>query len=84
MADKTKLLTIEIDVAELAVRMCEVNYGLTRPIPNAQAALDAMDEDVRDAWCRSARAAAQYFQECLARVAPTEDIIHFDDNQRKH
>lgn len=55
----------EVDPAELAIRLCEANYGLRRPTPDAKAALDAMDADVREAWLRSARAACNYFVEII-------------------
>ena len=58
-------LVIQIDPAELAIRLCEANYGLRRPTPDAGAALDAMDEDIRTAWLRSAKAAADYFAEII-------------------
>jgi hypothetical protein len=58
-------LTIYIDPAELAIRMCEANYCIARPTPNADAALAAMDTEVREAWLRSARAAAEYFAELI-------------------
>ena len=54
-------LICEIDLAELAIRLCEANYGLRRPMPDAGTALAAMDRDVREAWLRSAKAAAEYF-----------------------
>lgn len=58
-----------IDEAELAVRMCEANYGLTRPNGmNGTEALDAMEPEVRAGWLRSARAALLYFADALARA----------------
>jgi roadblock/LC7 domain-containing protein len=54
-----------IDPAELAVRLCEANYLLKRPMADANSALAAMDEDVRIAWLRSAKAAADYFVEIV-------------------
>jgi hypothetical protein len=57
---------VEISEAELAVRMCEANYSLTRPPGcTSQEALDAMDADVSAAWQRSARAAMDYWRECI-------------------
>ena len=58
-------IVIEIDPAELAIRMCEANYCLRRPTPDAAAALAAMDEEARAGWPRSARAAAEYFAELI-------------------
>lgn len=58
-------LMIEIDPAELAVRLCEANYGLTRPRSDARESLDSMNEEVRVAWLRSAKAAADYFAELV-------------------
>ncbi|MGE0575401.1 hypothetical protein [Reyranella sp.] len=54
-----------VDPAELAIRLCEANYRLKRPTPDARHALAAMDEDVREGWLRSAKAAADYFAEIL-------------------
>jgi hypothetical protein len=58
-------LTIYIDPSELAVRLCEANYCIERPTPNADAALANMDKECREAWLRSARAAAEYFAELI-------------------
>ncbi|MBG0809872.1 hypothetical protein IY145_10825 [Methylosinus sp. H3A] len=63
---------VEIDVAELAIRLCEANYGLVRPTPDAGEALAAMEPECSSAWLRSAEAAANYFAELAAR-APTEN-----------
>lgn len=58
-------LVAQISEAELAVRMCEANYGILRPVSSAEQALDAMDEEVRNAWRRSALAAMEYWRECI-------------------
>lgn len=58
-------LICEIDPAELAIRLCEANYDIKRPMPDALATLDAMDDDVREAWLRSAKAVADYFCELI-------------------
>jgi hypothetical protein len=63
-------LLAEIDPAELAIRMCEASYGLKRPMPNAQAALEAMDDDCREGWQRAAIAALEYLRECIAIARP--------------
>jgi len=63
---------IEIDTEELAVRLCEANYGLVRPMPDASEALEAMEPECRSAWRRTAFAAADYFMELAAR-APAEN-----------
>lgn len=56
----------EVDPAELAVRLCEAQYGLKRPQgSSAREALDGMDEEVRLAWLRSAKAAADYFVDLI-------------------
>jgi hypothetical protein len=70
MKATVKGFVIEIDPAELAVRLCEANYRIVRPMPDAKSALAAMDEVVRAGWLRSARAAAEYFTELVnaARV----------------
>ena len=61
----TKFIT-PISEAELAVRMCEASYRLKRP-PGATAeqALDAMDDESRGDWRRAARAAMEYWRECI-------------------
>ena len=61
----TPSMIAEVDPAELAIRLCEANYLLKRPTPDARAALEAMDEDVRLGWLRSAKAAADYFVEII-------------------
>lgn len=54
----------EIDMAELAVRMVEANYGLKRPKGSSGiAALAAMDDEAREGWLRSAKVAAEYLAE---------------------
>lgn len=65
MANGTKraALIVEVDPAELAIRMCEASYGLVRPMPDAREALEAMDEDCRDGWLRAAQAAIDYLSE---------------------
>lgn len=59
-------LVVELDPAELAIRMCEASYELTRPTPSAIDALNAMDEDCRMGWLRAAEAALRYLQERIA------------------
>lgn len=60
-----------IDPAELAVRMCEANYRLKRPAGHtAVQALEAMEEDCRDGWRRSAEAAMEYWIECINNAQP--------------
>jgi hypothetical protein len=55
-----------IDEAELAVRMCEASYQLKRPPGlTAVGALKAMEDDSRDGWRRAARAAMEYWRECI-------------------
>lgn len=65
---KTPLLVAEIDPVEMAIRMCEASYGLTRPTASAADALAAMDEDCRDGWLRAAAAGLHYVNECLAKA----------------
>lgn len=61
----------EVDVDELAVRLCEANYRIVRPRHlNATEALAAMDADVRDGWQRSAHVAVGYLMQCIARSEP--------------
>ena len=58
-----------IDVAELAVRMCEANYSLVRPDGMSGAeALDAMEPEVKAGWLRSARAALLYIADSFAQA----------------
>lgn len=59
----------EISEAELAVRMCEANYGIRRPTGStAEQALDNMEPEVRRAWRRSANAAMSYWRECIENM----------------
>lgn len=67
----TRKMVITIDPAELAVRLCEANYRMTRPTPDAIQALAAMDDDVAQAWLRSSRAAAEYFTELVNATGST-------------
>ena len=58
-------LAIKVDAAELAVRMCEASYGLVRPMPSAQIALDSMTPECREGWLRAAAAAVEYIKQCI-------------------
>jgi hypothetical protein len=69
MAEPRRILV----AAELAIRMCEASYGLTRPMPSAVAALAAMDEDCREGWRRAAHAATEYFLECMVAAQVSND-----------
>ena len=63
MADDQSIL-VELDQAELAVRLCEAAYGLERPPGmSAAAALAAMDPEPRAGWLRAAHTAVRYFIE---------------------
>ena len=66
-------LVAMIDEAELAVRLCEANYRIVRPYPDPQHALANMDDDVRVAWQRSARAALDYIGECVNGASFSEN-----------
>jgi len=56
----------QIDMCELAVRMCEANYDITRPSHmSAEEALVAMDRGSREGWLRSARVALEYIGQCI-------------------
>jgi hypothetical protein len=60
-----------IDEAELAVRIVEANYQMRRPAGfTARQALDAMDPDARAAIQRAARAAMEYWRECIELMRP--------------
>jgi hypothetical protein len=59
-------LIVEIDAAELAVRMCEARACLKRPTHSAWDALETMEPEFRVAWLRAAHAAITYWQECTA------------------
>lgn len=69
---KKPFMVCEIDPAELAVRMCEANYGIIRPTPDAKQALASMDKHVAEAWLRSAKAAADYIIEVVNAGARTQ------------
>jgi hypothetical protein len=59
-------LIAPISEAELAVRMCEASNNLKRPPGRTAAqALDAMEDDSRNGWRRAARAAMDYWRECI-------------------
>ncbi len=67
MTTALKLHSIaEISEAELAVRMCEASFGMKRPTgATAAQALNGIDDDVRDLWLKAARAAMEYWRECI-------------------
>jgi len=67
MTTALKLHSIaEISEAELAVRMCEASCGMKRPMgATAAQTLNGIDDDVRDLWLRTARAAMEYWRECI-------------------
>ena len=59
---------VEIDVYELAVRMCEAAHRLTRPPGlSAKEAVVAMGAEGAQEWLRAADAARRYLEE-LART----------------
>lgn len=60
----------EVSESELAIRMAEASYGLRRPTGSTAAqALDAMEDESREGWCRAARAAMEYWQECIGNAS---------------
>lgn len=76
MSDALKRTTAKyiapVEEAELAVRMCEASYGLTRPAGySAVQALEAMEEDCREGWRRAAQCALRYWAECIANANRT-------------
>jgi hypothetical protein len=67
---KRKLTSIaEISETELACRMCEASYRLKRPLgTTAEQALSTMEDDSRNGWLRAARAAMEYWRECIEQM----------------
>ncbi len=67
MSKARKLVTIaEISEGELAIRICEaINHAKRPPGSTAAQVLNAMDNESRDAWRRGARAAMEYWRECI-------------------
>jgi len=65
--NKPSKYVAEIDEAELAVRMVEAAIGLKRP-PGATARETLADADWGPAFERAARAAMEYWQECLVQM----------------
>ncbi len=56
----------KISESELAVRMCEASCGMKRPRgATAAQALNGIDGDSRDRWLKAARAAMEYWRECI-------------------
>lgn len=61
----TKLVTA-VSEAELACRMLEAAGNLKRPDGvSADAALNELEREDREAWLRAARAAMTYWRECI-------------------
>jgi hypothetical protein len=62
---------LDIDLTELAVRLCEANNDIVRP-PHltAEGALAEMDPDCREGWESAARTALQYIAECIEKQRP--------------
>ena len=77
MSDLDKLKTravakfiAQIDEAELAVRIGEALMGLTRPEgATAEQTLDGTDADIRAMFRAAARAAMEYWGECIRAAA---------------
>ncbi len=67
MTPAHKLVRIaEISEAELAVRIGEAMLGMERPAGlTAEQALDTVSDDARDAIRQAARAAMEYWRECI-------------------
>jgi hypothetical protein len=58
-----------IDEAELAVRLAEAMNQIKRPLGStARQALETMEDESREAWRRGARAAMEYWCECIANA----------------
>jgi hypothetical protein len=58
----------EVSEAELAARILEAIFGVTRPTGfTSEEALDALEADDRAAARRAACAAIEYWQECLEK-----------------
>jgi len=67
-------LVIEINMAELAVRIAEANLQLKRPMANPLQVIEGMEEVEKDCgqcWLRGAKAAAEYLTELLNAAHPT-------------
>lgn len=61
MTEERLTFTVEIDLRELAVRLCEAQYQLKHPpeLSFAQA-FDALEPEVKAAWLRTAEAAVVF------------------------
>lgn len=61
-----------ISEAELACRLFEAAARVKRPVgATAQQALDSLDEEDRTRWRSAARAAMEYWRECIQNMRQT-------------
>lgn len=67
-----KIIVVNVSLSELAVRICEANYGLLRPCSSAREALARMSPEMRAGAIRGAQAALDY----LAEVGAEERMKH--------
>jgi len=65
----TARYVVTVSEVELAVRLAEAMNQMKRPPGSTAArALETMDDDSREAWRRGARAAMEYWCECIANA----------------
>lgn len=75
-----KQYLINLDMAELTLRMVEAGMQIKRPAEHTPLeALKSLPEDMEDAFHRAARAAADYFGEVMA-AAMGSNLHHVDLN----
>ncbi len=78
--DKTKVVAIELDEAELSARMAAAISGIEWP--TEESALDfvnALDRESRNCLLRAAREAVRYFHEQVAKVANAR-LVHREES----
>ena len=64
------------DACELAVRLCEACYQMKRPAGlTAAEALAVMERECREAWLRTAEAAALYMKQVLDDTLRAKQVL---------
>lgn len=73
--DKATVYSIELDQAEMAIRIVEGMTGAPRPVGmSAKDALEHLDENVQEQLHGASKMLAEYFFEQMKKVIPTTEL----------